>query len=266
MGRLLCLCLVIATVCAAARADTVTLTPDRDNTLFQTSSGNLSDGAGLAFYAGRSNQTTSLQVRRGLTHFNLSSIPAGATITNASLRLVSENIGQNGDRTMILHRVLQDWGQGTSSSSGSGTSATTNDATWIYRFYNPASPSSSPAWTTQGGSFAAANTASAVCPNLGGAFTFSGNSASTMVADIRAWLADPANNFGWIIIGDETTQGTAKKIYSRENATASNRPALTITYVVPEPSGAILLGAIMTLLTSRHRAAGQSKSPGLHRG
>src|SRR4051812_5706406 len=80
-----------------ARADTATLTPDKDNTLFQTSSGNLSDGSGQALYAGRTGQSTpGLQIRRGLLHFNLSTIPAGATITIASLRLTAENRGQNG--------------------------------------------------------------------------------------------------------------------------------------------------------------------------
>jgi len=242
-------------LCAvAARADTVTLIPDRDNTLISTSAGNLSDGAGDAFYAGRTRQSSiDLQPRRAIIHFNLSSIPAGATVTNATLRLVADNRGQNGNRTMILHRLLQDWGQGTSNSYGVGATATNNDATWIYRFYNPTNPTSSPKWTIPGGSFDKADSASAICPNLGGAFTFSGISTSTMASDIRAWLADSANNFGWEIIGDENTQETAKRIFSRENTIVANRPQLTITYAVPEPSSLILLGAGISLLTLRRR-------------
>jgi len=253
MGRLFCLYSVIALCALVAQADTVTLTPDKDNTLYESSAGNISNGAGNAFYAGRSNQSGSVEIRRGLMHFNLTSIPAGATITNASLRLVSENVGQNGNRTMILHRVLQDWGQGTSSATGQGSAATTNDATWLYRFYIPTNPGTSPKWTTFGGTFDKADSASGICPNLGGAFTMSGISTSTMVSDIRAWLADPANNFGWEILGDETVPGTAKKIYSRENTTAANRPQLTITYAVPEPSSLILLGAGLSMLTLRRR-------------
>ncbi|HEV8606548.1 MAG TPA: DNRLRE domain-containing protein [Tepidisphaeraceae bacterium] len=250
MGHRLWSFLISTLACAAAcRADTVTLTPDRDNTLFQSSAGNLSDGAGIAFYAGRSNQAAGLEIRRGLMHFNLASIPAGATITSASLRLVSENIGQNGNRTMILHRTLQDWGQGTSNSSGSGATATTNDATWLYRFFVPANPTTSPAWTTLGGSFEKTDSATAICPNLGGAFTF--NSSITMISDLQGWLANPSTNFGWEILGDEGTQGTAKKIYSRENSLASNRPALTITYVVPEPTGLLLLILAISILPLR---------------
>jgi len=254
MGRLLLFtCCVIAFSCATASAVTVTLTPDKDNTLLQDSGGTLSNGAGNAFYAGRTQQLSSLQMRRGLMHFNLSSIPAGATITDASLRLVAENIGQNGNRTMTLHKLLQDWGQGTSNAAGRGGPATANDATWLYRFYVPANPTSSTRWTTAGGTFDAASSGSSICPNLGGAFTFTGNSASQMVADIRAWLADPANNFGWEISGDESAPGTAKKIYSREYSVAASRPQLTITYVVPEPSSVLLVFGVASLLTIRRR-------------
>src|SRR3954469_20660703 len=143
MGRIIGVILVLALACAAHAAN-ATFGSDKDSTLFQSSTGNLSDGAGEAFYVGRSQQfDTSVQIRRGLIHFNLSSIPAGATISSASLRFEAENRSANGDRLTSLRRLLQDWGQGTSISSGSGSTATTNDATWLYRFYNPANPSSS---------------------------------------------------------------------------------------------------------------------------
>src|SRR5438105_3893006 len=158
MGRLLGFFSVIALAAVVVRADTATFTPDKDNTLFQTSAGNLSDGAGQALYAGRTGQSTlALEIRRGLLHFNLSTIPAGATITSASLRLTAENRGQNGDRTMTLHKLLQDWGQGTSGGGGSGGGqggpAALNDATWLYRFYIPSSPSLGAQWSLAGGSF-----------------------------------------------------------------------------------------------------------------
>ena len=252
MGRSLWFCFAMLVACATALAQTTTtLTPDKDNTLIQNSAGNLSDGAGQAVFAGRTNQSGNIQIRRALLHFNLSTIPAGANITSASLRLTAENRGQNGDRTMVLHRVIQDWGQGTSNAAGVGAPATTNDATWLYRFYNTAAPTSSPLWSTQGGAFNAASSGSAICPNLGGNFTMSGNSASQMVADIRAWLADSTSNFGWILIGDESVASTAKKIYSREWPTASQRPTLSITYTVPEPAGLLLIGMVAGLAFRR---------------
>jgi hypothetical protein len=259
MGRSFWFYSALALACAtAAQADTAILTPDKDTTLFQTTSGNLSDGAGQAIYAGRTGQsTTALEIRRGLLHFNLSSIPAGAAITSASLRLTAENRGQNGDRIMNLHMLLQDWGQGNSSGGGSGGGqgaiATLNDATWLYRFYVPTSPATSQTWAVSGGSFSSTSSGTTTCPNLGGNFTFTGNSTSQMVADIRAWLANPANNFGWELSGDENTSYTAKRIYSREYPTASQRPTLTITYAVPEPSSISLLAGLAGIFLYRRR-------------
>jgi len=269
MFRLLCFCSVLALVCARARADTATFTPDKDNTLFQTSAGNLSDGGGQALYAGRTGQSnTALQIRRGLLHFNISTIPASATITSATLRLTAENRGQNGDRIMTLHKLLQDWGQGNSGGGGSGGGqggpASINDATWLYRFYNTASPSTSAPWAVVGGSFDAAGSGSATCPNLGGSFTISGDSNSKMVADIRAWLANSTNNLGWELSGDESTSYTAKRIYSREFSTAASRPTLTITYAVPEPWSLVLIGSVTILFANRRCRAPLAPSSSHH--
>ena len=51
-----------------------------------------------------------------------------------------------------------------------------------------------------------------------------------MVADVQDWLDNPANNFGWIVIGDESSSRTAKRFDSRENPTEGNRPQLTVNY------------------------------------
>ena len=249
MGRYFGLYSVVSLACAlAAHADTATFTPDKDNTLIQDAVGTLSNGAGQQLFVGRTNQIGNIEIRRALMHFNLSSLPAGANVTSASLRLVGES-NNNGARTLVLHRLLQDWGQGTSNSAGRGAPATSNDATWIYRFYNPTSPTSSPTWTTPGGSFSSTNTASALCPASGGAFTFT--STSALLSDVNFWLANPASNFGWELIGDESGPKTAKIIYSREFSTAANRPTLTVTYTVPEPALAFL--SALSFLSLRRR-------------
>lgn len=57
-----------------------------------------------------------------------------------------------------------------------------------------------------------------------------------MLADIEAWRAEPSQNFGWIVVGDETATGTAKRFASRENPDVDLRPRLTIEYeVMPLP-------------------------------
>ena len=50
-----------------------------------------------------------------------------------------------------------------------------------------------------------------------------------MVVDVQSWL-DSGSNFGWILVGDEGTDGSAKGFSSREDGTAANRPQLTIDF------------------------------------
>ena len=58
-----------------------------------------------------------------------------------------------------------------------------------------------------------------------------------MVADVQAWLDNPASNFGWLMLGDETAIATAKRFDTRESASP---PMLTIEFtpaprVAPSP-------------------------------
>ena len=46
-----------------------------------------------------------------------------------------------------------------------------------------------------------------------------------MVADVQSWLDNPASNFGWLVLGDETAIATAKRFDTRESASP---PVLTI--------------------------------------
>jgi uncharacterized repeat protein (TIGR01451 family) len=213
----------------------ITLNPSADNTLFEDTNGNLSDGAGPHFYVGRSNQLGgTLNVRRGVMKFDLSGIPAGSTINSATLTLnvskvplgaVAEDVG--------LHQALADWGEGTSDSStggtgvgeGDGIQATTGDATWKYTFWNTQS------WTNLGGDFSTTSSATTNVSGLG-QYTWSG---AGLVADVQQWLNNSASNFGWVLVGLETTNKTAKQFDSRQNANPSNRPSLAIDYTAPPP-------------------------------
>ena len=49
-----------------------------------------------------------------------------------------------------------------------------------------------------------------------------------MVADVQAWLDNPASNFGWLVLGDETAIATAKRFDTRESASP---PMLTIEFI-----------------------------------
>ena len=58
-------------------------------------------------------------------------------------------------------------------------------------------------------------------------YTWSG---SGLLADVQAWVSNPASNFGWVIRGNEIDAGSAKRFNTRENST--NPPQLTVTYQV----------------------------------
>src|SRR5262249_31000646 len=86
----------------------VTIGPSKDNTLYQSATGSLSDGAGPTFFAGITGPKTNDSIRRGVIAFDIAGIvPAGATITSASLTLhMSRTVG--GPQTVQLKRLLAD--------------------------------------------------------------------------------------------------------------------------------------------------------------
>ena len=131
---------------------------------------------------------------------------------------------QAGAQTIQLHRLLADWGQGTSDAlfnEGTGTQATLGDATWLHRFHD------TEFWQTPGGDITDAPSASTTVTG-GGGYTW--GSTPEMVADVQGWLSNPAGNFGWLLLGNEGLSQTAKRFDSMENATAANRPMLVIEY------------------------------------
>jgi hypothetical protein len=257
------LALALAT---AAAADMVVINPTQDNTLIQVQAGSpqLSNGLGDIF-TGRTNQDGSgpptTSIRRGLTLFDIAgNVPAGATITDVTLTMWDVR-GLNGAQTIGLHRVLADWGQGTSFFNGGvGGPAAQNDATWFARFYDASNPAMSPAWTTPGGDFDPTVSGTTVVTDHPSstemAFSWLGSANPQMVADVQSWLDDPASNFGWLLQGDESTGQTAKRFNSVE-AAAAFRPTLAITFTaVPEPGTSTLaaIGSVLALAARRRLA------------
>ena len=210
-------------------ATTVDLEPVKDNTLIESSSGSVSNGAGPSFFSGRTGQSQGSAIRRAVIAFDVSgSIPAGSTITSVTLTLqVSKvsRIGGDTGRTMGLRKLLADWGEGASStSSGPGASATNGDATWIHTFR------ASGFWASPGGDFATLVSASTTVGNRG---SYTWGSSAQMVSEVQTWLDDPGTDFGWILIGDENASRSAKKFHSREASSSVDRPKLTVEFSPP---------------------------------
>jgi len=229
---LLAVILITALGCAGVRsasAAIIVINPRKDNTLYEydPAEGDHSNGAGFHFFAGENGMG---ELRRGVLAFDIAAtIPACSTITAVSLTM-NMSMTPAGALIVELHKVLADWGEGTSHApmgEGDGASATPNDATWRHRFFD------SVFWTTQGGDFSATVSAS---QSVGGVGQYTWSSAQ-MVADAQSWLDNPASNFGWLVLGDETAIATAKRFDTRESASP---PMLTIQFtpgprVMPTP-------------------------------
>jgi len=217
--------MALAGAVGLAKADVATLAPAKDNTLFQPVADPTSNGAGPDLYVGRTAFNGS---RRAVLAFDLSSIPASATVNAATLTISVTRSPQGGRQEDVsLRRLSADWGEGASmADGGDGDPAMPGDATWANTFY----PSSF--WTNPGGDFSATTSATRHLAGLG-AYAIS---SSTMAADVQSWLANPTTNFGWILIGDEAFTQTARRLGSRENPDVTLRPNLVVTYSVPEPT------------------------------
>lgn len=270
MGRqLICGAALLLILPAAhySSAETLPIGAAQDASIFQNAPNNGS-GAANGLYAGTNGNSSP---RRALVAFDVAGqLPPQAVISDARLTLrLAQFAGSGGsnppaavEQTIALHRVAALWGEGATQQSapptdnlgtqGNGAAAAEGDATWNSRLHSTATPT---AWSTAGGDFAAAPSATAVVNrNVGDLFDWS---SPELLDDVRQWYADPATNFGWLLKhADESGTATFRAFYSRDVLTEANRPVLTVTYsVVPEPATlllAVLAGGALIVIRRRH--------------
>jgi hypothetical protein len=213
-----------------AAQTTVAIPCDRDNTLYESATGTLSNGRGQCLFAGLTGQPAR---RRALLHFDVAAhVPAGARIVAATLTVSVTRTAIGSPTALQIHRVLANWGEGTSNASGQegrGTTATTNDATWLHAFY----PGTF--WSTPGGDFAAAESCSMPMSLFGPA---SSPPAAGMIADVQSWLDHPPQNFGWLLTNDELVPYIAYRYDSREAPVGGAPPVLTVRWLLPGQAAA----------------------------
>jgi hypothetical protein len=201
------------------------LSPRKDNTLYEDTTGSRSNGAGQHFFAGN---TDSGAARRGAVAFDIAgNLPAGATINSVTLTLNMSRTSADTPQSIGLHKLLADWGEGISDASGnegSGIATTPGDATWIHRFFD------TDLWVEPGGDFAPSASASLPVAGIG---SYTWGPTPEMAADAQGWLDDPASNFGWLLRGNEDENGTAKRFATKENEVPESRPVLTIEFTPP---------------------------------
>jgi len=150
---------------------------------------------------------------RDLLKFDLSSIPYGATVSAASLKLRVMGEAGTTNYSIGVYRALTEW-----SETGS---------TWNLRNTVGSVP-----WGAVGGlsgtDYAASATDSTSITAPAAAYTWD------VLADVAAWVTGAADNYGWFVINaEETPASNSNKWWaSSDHATAGYRPELTITYTL----------------------------------
>ncbi|MFN0137141.1 MAG: DNRLRE domain-containing protein [Phycisphaerae bacterium] len=219
---------LLGCMAASAWADSVSLVADRDNSLFQTvSTIDASNGAGIYLYSGL---TSGESRRRALVHFNVAAVvPTGSTINSATVTLWSDR-SITAPHVFTLHRITTAWGEGESDAGdpgGTGAESAPGDASWNYAVFP------TDLWATEGGDFVATASAS---DTIEGRNEYSVYGPTVgLAADVQAWVDGSAANHGWMLLGNEGSPSSAYRFYSRENASAIQRPTLMIDFTPPAP-------------------------------
>lgn len=215
---------VLLSVSSTLVAETVVIGASKDNTLFQDAQGDVSDGIGPSFFVGRTGQAN---VRRALVAFDVAAVlPVEAIVDSVELELFMSNAPNATSRTIAVHRVLKDWGEGASfSEKGLGAPAEQGDATWLHSHF----PNEQ--WAAEGGDFEGTARTSAL---IGGEGFYSWK--ANLAQDVQQWLNNPSSNFGWLLKGEELANTTARRFDSRENSTLENRPKLIVHYHAVTPT------------------------------
>jgi VCBS repeat-containing protein len=154
--------------------------------------------------------------QRVLLQFDLSAIPAGATINSATLQLEASAIGTT--MNLNVYELLQTWTEGT----GNGTAGVAN---WNQRVTGTN-------WTTAGGTFDA-TPAAMLNTNATGQHSWD------ITALVQAWIAGTKVNNG-VLVGSPDSGGATVTYDSREGATA---PVLVIDFTAASNVSPVLSGA-----------------------
>jgi len=221
---------VLAMLAAASPlcAETITLTEGvggyagtADTSIFAESDN--AAGGGAHLYAGN---TQMGNARRALIRFDLSGIPSDATVESVTLTLRLNLAPSSAAQPFRLHALAGPWGEGTANPPGPGGQGTTpgsGDATWS------ANSNGTSTWTSPGGDFVPAASGIGNSGAVGTDLVLAGDGLRDNVA---AWLADPSTNYGWILLGNEAANGSARRFASAEG-TEGQRPRLTLVLAGP---------------------------------
>jgi hypothetical protein len=213
---------------ASAAAETVSIAPKKDNTIYSGSEN--TNGGGQYLFAGT---TITNSYRRAIISFDVAgNVPAGSTIQSATLTLHMSRTNAGAQPVMVhLQRCLRPWGEGTvvgPRGEGEGGPPQPGDATWSFNMFNTSR------WSAPGGDYSPASSGSTL---VGNGVAFYSWSSPEVAQDVQSWLDGDETNFGWVVLaeGEGHAPVTAKRFDSRENVAPQFRPVLQIIYNPPPP-------------------------------
>ncbi len=155
--------------------------------------------------------------------FDLSPVPTDVTILGVTLEIRLQRIPPSApnDVAFSLHPIVADWNEGSVNGGMEGAAANPGDITWSSNLFITET------WTTPGGDFGSPS-ATITASNTNG---FQSWSSPQLTQDVIDWVAQPQNNFGWMLIGDESGPiRTTRGFNSSEANFAANRPRLIIVH------------------------------------
>jgi len=219
--------------------------PVKDATLYEDDQGALASGSGSHLFFGKVGSRADFKLRRALIKFDVSSIPADATIEQVSLTLEINSVPTSGGVGGLasLHRVTASWGEGPSNPGepgGEGAPSLVGDTTWLHRVY----PGS--LWSATGGDYQPTPSAEEGYGVILEPLVIA--STPGLRQDVKAWVSNPAENHGWILLGNEENPLSARRVFARES-TGLEVPLLTVDYSIPDPTENLELTEVASGLT-----------------
>lgn len=172
--------------------------------------------------------------RRSLIAFELDRvIPPGSLVVNA--RLILGTLPSSFGGFVAIFRVLSPWAAGVTDPADeiAGGVPQAGDVTWNFRFYNAHDTSGQAFWQQPGGDFDFQQPLLSMAGEEGSGdlLTFTNEA---LVADVQQMLNQPEQHFGWILLGDESSNfANALQVASSENERESLRPVLEVEHTAP---------------------------------
>ena len=168
-----------------------------DNDIYEGTTG-INYGTSIDIVAGRDIAGKQDKI---LIKFDLSGLPAGATISSATLRLNLVGTSGTGSFNIGLYKIIKTWVETT--------------ATWSN--------------FSSGGNYD--STQQAVTSVALGSTGF--KEWAVPVVMVNGWIAAPSTNYGLALVFESSTKGPDYQFASKENTTVANRPQLVINYTLP---------------------------------